>query len=193
MRKLIYALSILALSTLGVVPAVNLAQVDCGIAESFAYPVDMSEYMLMQGFGVPSPRHQGRYHTGEDYARPDGDSLGRTVYAIGRGVVTYSYSLGWGRDAGVVIVRHTMADGAQWISLYGHITPSDSVPFPLIGTCVEQGQAIGTIADVRPAPHVHLELRLAMPDMPGAGYSWLYPDADAPQWRAPGRILEAYR
>ena len=63
----------------------------------------------------------------------------------------------------------------------------------MVGTCVEQGQAVGVIADVRPAPHVHLEVRLLMPDAPGPGYSWVLPDADEPQWRRPSRLIEAYR
>lgn len=192
MRAFVLALSLLALTTLGIVPAVNLAQIDCGVAESLAYPVDMTRYALVQGFGVPSPRHQGRYHTGEDYAIPGGISLGEPVYAIGRGVVTYSYTLGWGRDAGAVVIRHTLPNGAQILSQYGHITASDDIAFPLIGACVEQGQAVGVIADVRPAPHVHLEIRLAMPDAPGPGYSWPSPEDDTPLWRMPSRFIEAY-
>ncbi len=185
-------LAALILTTLGIIPAVEWQNVDCGIADTLAYPVDMERYQLVQGFSVPSPRHQGRYHTGEDYAIPGGASLGEPVRAIGRGVVTYSYTLGWGRDAGVVIVRHTLPDGVHILSQYGHITASDDVPFPLIGACVEEGDALGVIADVRPAPHVHLEIKLALPDAPGPGYSWTLPENDEPQWRMPSRLIEAY-
>lgn len=192
MRMTIALFCLAALTTLGIIPAGYWAQVDCGTADTLEYPVDMDAYTLVQGFGVPSPRHQGRYHTGEDYAIPGGASLGQPVRAIGRGVVTYSYTLGWGRDAGIVIVRHTLPDGTQILSQYGHIVQSDSVPFPLIGECVERGQAIGVIADVRPAPHVHLEIKLAMPDAPGPGYSWVLPENDAPLWLRPSRIIDAY-
>ena len=138
-RILIAICATMVLTTLGIIPAGYWAQVNCGAAESLAYPVDMTAYMLVQGFSVPSPRHQGRYHTGEDYAIPGGASLGQPVTAIGRGVVTYSYTLGWGRDAGVVVVRHTMPDGSQLLSHYGHITQAKDVQFPMIGECVEQG------------------------------------------------------
>lgn len=192
-RILIAICATMALTTLGIIPAGYWAQVNCGTAESLAYPVDMTAYMLVQGFSVPSPRHQGRYHTGEDYAIPGGASLGQPVTAIGRGVVTYSYTLGWGRDAGVVVVRHTMPDGTQLLSHYGHITQTAEIQFPMIGECVEQGDVLGVIADVRPAPHLHLEIRLAMPDAPGPGYAWMLPENDDPQWRRPSRIIEAYR
>ncbi|MBK9125621.1 MAG: M23 family metallopeptidase [Chloroflexi bacterium] len=185
-------LAALILTTLGIIPVVEWQNVDCGVAETLAYPVDMERYQLVQGFSVPSPRHQGRYHTGEDYAIPGGESLAEPVRAIGRGVVTYSYTLGWGRDAGVVIVRHTLPDGVQILSQYGHISATDAVPFPLIGTCVEQGDVLGVIADVRPAPHVHLEIKLALPDAPGPGYSWVLPENDEPQWRMPSRLIDAY-
>lgn len=192
MRMIIAMSAALVLTTLGIIPANYWAQVDCGTAESLAYPVDMNTYQLVQGFSVPSPRHQGRYHTGEDYAIPGGSSLGQPVTAIGRGLVVYSYTLGWGRDAGVVILRHTLPDGTQILSQYGHITQSDDIQFPLIGQCVEQGHILGVIADVRPAPHVHLEIRLAMPDSPGAGYAWMLPESDEPQWRRPSRLIDAY-
>jgi len=191
-RIVLAILSGLVLTTLGIVPAMNLAQVDCGTADSLIYPVDMTRYTLVQGFSVPSPRHHGRYHTGEDYSIPGGAALGEAVAVIGRGVVTYSYTLGWGRDAGVVVVRHTLPDGTQILSQYGHLTATDDIPFPTIGSCVEQGQIVGAIADVRPAPHVHLEIRLAMADNPGPGYSWVLPEADDPQWRRPSRIIDAY-
>ncbi|MEP6988781.1 MAG: PQQ-binding-like beta-propeller repeat protein, partial [Chloroflexota bacterium] len=36
---------------------------------------------------------------------------------------------------------------------------------------VKAGDVVGTVGDVRPAPHVHLEIRSNNPDTPGAGYS----------------------
>ncbi len=191
-RVLFGICAVLVLTTLGIIPAEYWAQVDCGTAESLAYPVDMSAYRLVQGFSVPSPRHQGRYHTGEDYAIPGGGSLGDPVTAIGRGVVTYSYTLGWGRDAGGVVVRHTLSDGTRIYSQYGHMAETQEITFPMIGECVEQGQVVGVIADVRPAPHVHLEIRLAMPDSLGPGYSWVLPENDGPLWLRPSRLIDAY-
>jgi murein DD-endopeptidase MepM/ murein hydrolase activator NlpD len=191
-RLLIVLCGTLVLTTLGIIPETYWAQVDCGTAETLDYPVDMADYRLVQGFSVPSPRHQGRYHTGEDYAIPGGSSLGQPVRAIGRGVVTYSYTLGWGRDAGGVVLRHTLPDGTRIYSQYGHMAETADIQFPLIGQCVEQGDIVGVIADVRPAPHVHLEVRLAMPDSLGPGYSWVLPGDDEPLWLQPSRLIEAY-
>ena len=192
MKLILLALSTLILMTLGIIPADYAAQADCGIAESLTMPVDPARFQRVQAFSAPSPRHQGRYHTGEDWSIPGGAALGEPVAAIGRGVVTYSFTLGWGRDAGVVIIRHTMPDGITLISQYGHITESEAVKFPRVGQCVDQGQLLGVIADARPAPHVHFEMRLATPDAPGPGYSWVFPPDDTTQWRSPSRLVQAY-
>ena len=84
--------------------------VDCGITESLIAPFDTARFKLVQGYTAPSPRHQGRYHTGEDWSIPGGEALGQPIIAAGRGKVRYSYPQGWGRDAGVVILEHRMAD-----------------------------------------------------------------------------------
>lgn len=151
------------------------AQTACGIANTVQPPIPSEQFQRVQGFGVPSLRHQGRYHTGEDWAAKEGDSYGYPVQSIAVGRVTYAYELGWGRDAGVIILEHTFKDGTVLYSMYGHIQPSDDYPFPAVDTCVTMGQIIGIIADVRPAPHLHFEMRSGNPLTPGPGYSWEKP------------------
>lgn len=178
------------LLTLGIVPAGVRTQADCDLADQIVYPVDAEAFTLVQGYGVPSQRHHGRYHTGEDYQRGRGQTLGEPVRAIANGRVTYSFALGWGRDAGVVIVEHRFADGTVLYTQYGHITESDTVKLPFPQTCVSAGQVIGVIADVRPAPHLHFELRTSGADFPGPGYSWTFPDDTL--WRDPSAFFSAH-
>ncbi len=190
MRKTLFLLAVLVLSTLGIMPEGAAAQ-QCPTATTVNFPVDTASFTLAQGYGVPSPRHQGRYHTGEDWHLGRGMSLGQPVSAIAAGRVTYSYPLGWGRDGGVIIIEHTLADGTVFYSQYGHIAESGTVTFPLRSSCVEAGQVIAVIADARPAPHLHFEIRTAMPDTPGPGYAWTLPDAQG--WRQPSQFILNYQ
>lgn len=148
---------------------------DCGIADTINYPIETSIFTMGQDFAISSPRHQGRYHTGEDWYGARNQSYGQPVRAAARGRVTYSYPLGWGRDGGVVIIEHEFTDGTVAYTQYGHMTETDTYPFPTRFECVEPGQIIGAIGDARPAPHLHFEVRIANPDVPGPGYSWTNP------------------
>ncbi|MCU0497722.1 MAG: M23 family metallopeptidase [Anaerolineae bacterium] len=180
-------LALLVLTTLGIVPADIQAQSQCPLAEQVDYPFDRAAYRLAQDFGVPSGRHQGRYHTGEDWFIDPDSTFGQPIRAIAAGRVTYAYPLGWGRDGGVVIIEHTFEDGSVVYSQYGHIVESDSVKFPTRLSCVELGQVIGVIGDARPAPHLHFEIKLAGPDNPGPGYSWVNPYDEG--WRSPSKFI----
>jgi len=192
MRRFTLILGLLTLSSLGIIPAYEWQAVDCGITESLIAPFDVARFKLVQSYTAPSPRHQGRYHTGEDWSIPGGEALGQPIIAAGRGKVRYSYPQGWGRDAGVVILEHRMADDVLLYSQYGHISESDGVKFRAIGACVEQGDVLGVLADVRPAPHLHFEIRLAQPETPGNGYTWTLPEADPIGYRSPSALMTAY-
>lgn len=146
------------------------AQADCGVVTSINYPVDRFTFQLVQDFGVPSARHQGRYHTGEDYYGGRG-SMGQPISAVADGRVTYSAPTGWGRDGGVVIIEHSFPDGTVAYSMYGHMMTTDVYPFPERFACVRAGDVVGVVGNVRPAPHLHFEIRTSNPDTPGAGYS----------------------
>lgn len=155
--------------------------------DSVRFPVDPGTFAVMQSFGVPSTRHQGRYHTGEDYYGGRGVSAGMRVQAIANGRVTYSAPNGWGRDGGVIIIEHTFPDGTVLYSEYGHITEGDGVTFPPVLSCVTTGMVIAVVGDIRPAPHLHFEIKTNNPDRPGAGYSWAYPTADG--YRRPSKTI----
>lgn len=171
--------------TLAASPAT--AQTQCGFADSIQFPVDTSAFRLAQDFGAPSPRHQGRFHTGEDWYGGRGSSYGQPVMAAAAGRVTFSSPNGWGRDGGVIIIDHTFRDGTSAYSMYGHITDATGIEFPAVFTCVRPGDVIAAVGDIRPAPHLHFEIRTANPNLPGAGYSWDNPEADG--WRRPSKFV----
>ena len=148
---------------------------DCGIADVITYPVDQRTFTLAQDFGIPSYRHEGRYHTGEDWYGGRGTSVLQPVRAAAAGRVTYAYSLAWGRDAGVVIVEHTFPDERVAYTVYGHLQSTATTPMPQVFDCVTIGQVLGSVADVRPAPHLHFEVRTRNGNDPGAGYTVQHP------------------
>lgn len=190
MRALICGGLLLALALL---PARARAQDECGVAESIVYPVDTAVFRLAQDFAAPSPRHQGRYHTGEDWVPPRDEvyGVGQPVRAAASGRVTYSAPLGWGRDGGVVIIQHTFPDGSTAYTQYGHMMESGEHRFPAAYTCVRQGDVIGAVGDARPAPHLHFEVRASGPDTPGPGYTWENPLAAG--FRQPARLIRNWQ
>lgn len=150
------------------------AQTDCGVVDGVSFPVDTGVFQLAQGYAVASSRHEGRYHTGEDWYGGRGNSLGQAVRAAARGRVTFSSPNAWGRDGGVVIIEHLFPDGTIFYTMYGHMMETASYPFPTRLSCVERGDVIGAVGDVRPAPHLHFEVRIdnaANGANPGAGYT----------------------
>jgi hypothetical protein len=175
----------LALLILFVVPV--SAQDQCGVVTSVAFPVDPSAFHIAQDFGVPSPRHQGRYHVGEDWYGGRGTSHGQPVRAIADGRVTYSAPTGWGRDGGVVIIEHTFPDGSIAYSMYGHMEQTDTNPFPARYGCIKGGDIVGVVGNARPAPHVHFEIRINQPDVPGPGYTPELPVTLG--WRQPSKFV----
>ncbi len=162
-------------------------QNECGIVERISHPIDTETWRLVQSFSAASPRHQGRFHTGEDWYGGRGMSAGSPVRAIANGRVTYSSPSGWGRDGGVIIIEHTFPDGSIAYSQYGHLGEGGIDSFPPRLSCVEAGQIIGVVGDARPAPHVHFEMRSGMADTPGPGYSWETPE-DA-GWLPPSQFI----
>ena len=162
---------------------------NCGVADSIQYPVDTHVFQLVQDFAAPSPRHQGRYHTGEDWyaGRANNYGLGMPVAAAANGQVTYSSTIGWGRDGGVVILQHTFPDGSVLYTQYGHMMETDTIKFPAQFSCVQAGQIIGAVGNIRPAPHLHFEVRTQDGTTPGPGYSWRDPFDEG--WRHPAKAI----
>jgi outer membrane protein assembly factor BamB len=169
------------------------AQDQCGVLDSVAYPVDLNAFQLGQDFGIASPRHEGRYHTGEDWFVGRGATLDQPVRAIGRGVVTFSNPQAWGADGGVIIIRHTLPDGATVYSQYGHLAESGGVTFPARLACVDSGEIIGIVTNSAPAPHLHFEMRVPTTDNPGVsdtpGQRYTRQDPRLLGWRRPSQML----
>ena len=163
------------------------AQGPCGVVDAIDFPLDPSGGSVVYEYGLASSRYDGRLHAGEDWFFGRGSSYGQPVHAIARGRVTYAAPLGWGRDKGVVIIEHLMADGTWWYSMYGHMEEVDEYTFPTVYTCVEEGDIIGAIGRPRPAPHLHLEIRNFGPDSPGPGYWGTDPTLSG--WRNPSKFI----
>lgn len=152
-----------------------MAQADCGVVTQITLPVDPQAFVLVQDYAVPSVRHQGRMHTGEDWFYPQSPS-GYPVMAIANGRVVLSSPRGWGKDGGVVVLEHRLSNGDLFYSTYGHIVSENGVSFPDRFTCVGIGQPLGTITDVRPAPHLHFEIRTRNATDLSPGYTREHPD-----------------
>ena len=188
--KSFFSLLLLTLPFLGWEPA--YAQ-QCGVAERIQYPVDTRRFQLTQDFEAASPRHQGRYHTGEDWyaGRADNYGLGLPVVAAAAGRVTFSSPIGWGRDGGVVIIEHTFPDGSVVYTQYGHLMETESARFPAQWDCVQAGDVIGAVGNARPAPHLHFETRSQDGTSPGPGYLWSAPFANG--WRRPAKVISNWQ
>jgi hypothetical protein len=184
-------LAALGLLVLGLAPTQVMAQAQCGVVDSISMPIDTNSYVLTQDYASSSVRHHGRYHTAEDWADASGNSLGQPVRAIARGRVTHSAPGGWGRDGGVLILEHTMPDSTVVYSVYGHMTESDTIPFPTALTCVNAGDPVGVIADIRPAPHIHFEIKTNNPTLQGAGYEWENPSSNG--WQRPSQFVRNWQ
>jgi murein DD-endopeptidase MepM/ murein hydrolase activator NlpD len=91
---------------------------------------------------------RGRLHAGRDL----GLDVGDPIHARRAGTVTQSYSSGFGKVGGAVVIRYD--DGTQ--GTYGHTTPGVRQ-----GQKVEAGQRIATVTtDPNPRnTHLHYELR----------------------------------
>lgn len=173
----------------------------CGLVDILDFPMNPPDAETItsggRDFGVFRQRYNS-YHAGEDWWVARGESnFGLPVYSIGHGTVTYAEPLGWGRDQGIVIVRHILTNGQTFLSFYGHLDPP-SVTLRA-GQCVTRGQKVGEIGRPRTPPHLHFEIRTHLPTAPGGGYwdidptqaGWLPPSLTI--WRqrntlAPGVI-----
>lgn len=118
-------------------------------------------YTLTSSFGWrTSPTRGGAdFHTGQDFARPEGSS----VAAVSKGVVVFA---GWGGSYGnLVRVRH--ANGVE--SWYAHL----SVIQVEAGEKVLVGDRLGEVGSTgnSTGPHLHLEIRLD--DQPTDPMPWL--------------------
>ena len=121
------------------------------VADRFDYPIgnrdhytevnDGDGWYVAQEFGEWNASFS-KYHLGEDWNAESGGNTdcGLPVYAVANGTIVYaSIASGWGR---VLIVRHTLPDGSQVESLYGHLGS-----FAKTSGDVARGEQIGAIGD----------------------------------------------
>jgi murein DD-endopeptidase MepM/ murein hydrolase activator NlpD len=125
------------------------------------HPPVPAGYALTSSFGWrTSPTRGGAdFHTGQDFARPDGSP----VTAVSHGVVVYT---GWSGGYGnLVRVRHTN-DVESW---YAHLSTIDVN----VGDDVAAGDRLGAVGSTgnSTGPHLHLEIRVD--DQPVDPMPWL--------------------
>jgi murein DD-endopeptidase MepM/ murein hydrolase activator NlpD len=169
---------------LGPTPSFNAP---CGLVDTFDFPLDPPHGEDASGgfgFGVYSNRYE-KYHAGEDWGFRNAPNLGKPVYSIGHGQVTYAAPNGWGLDRGTVVIRHIYPWGGYVLSFYGHLDPP-SVTLKA-GECIRRGEKIGEIGNPRTSPHLHFEIRLHLPISAGHGY-WSTNPANA-GWLPPSQTI----
>lgn len=136
-------------------------------------------------------------HLGEDWNRgTTSTDTGDPLYAIADGEVVYAdmspVISGWGP---VLIIRHTLLDGSQIESLYGHLNKFCHGDYctPLeVGDLVAIGDKIGTLGDGlgSSTSHLHFEIRLEnCPDwgQTGDGYN-----SDPTGWVDPSNFIDTH-
>lgn len=162
------------------------------IAKNFAYPVgkiefvtqakDRDEWYNALDFGADA-------HLGEDWNKNTGGNTdcGEPVYAAANGIITFAQDAGpgWGN---VVIITHTLANGTEVQSLYGHLQE-------ILKTSgeVKIRDQIGKVgnANGRYPCHLHFEMRTSecpMWDQAGGGYS-----RDRTGWVDPSDFIDSHR
>lgn len=172
------------------------------VADRFDYPIgnrgayteanDGDGWYVAQEFGEWNSSFS-KYHLGEDWNAESGGNTdcGLPVYAVANGTIVYAnIASGWGR---VLIVRHTLPDGSQVESLYGHLGS-----FAKTSGDVARGDQIGTIGDGSEGGttypcHLHLEIRTTVcPNwgQPGPGYSTTAKPAG---WTDPSDYIDSQR
>jgi uncharacterized repeat protein (TIGR01451 family) len=135
-------------------------------------------------------------HLGEDWNRGslDPTDFGDTIYAVSNGEVIFAQTdvpianstRNWGK---VIIIRHTLPDGTQVESQYGHLKDM----LVGVGASVTRGQPIATIGDGdgRWGSHLHFEIRYSnCPYWGAAGPAW---STIATGWANPSVFINAHR
>lgn len=115
--------------------------------------------------------HTGRtVHLGDDIFAP----AGTPVVAVADGkILSFGDNSALGDYGPTIIIEHQTEDRKTFFALYGHLS-RESLENKQAGHSVSAGQKIGTVGDKSVnggwAPHVHLQLSWAKPevcDMPG--------------------------
>lgn len=130
-------------------------------SETFAYPIGETEYSTQAKDTIDIWYNALDFgqnnHLGEDWNKNTGGNsdCGESVFAAANGIVTYAADAGpgWGN---VIIVTHTLSDGTEVQTLYGHLQEMLKTTGP-----VKIREPIGKIgnANGRYLCHLHFEIR----------------------------------
>ena len=123
-------------------------------SSTVVFPLPDGSWVVSSPFGPrvhPVTGEQESFHTGTDYAAPDGTP----ILAVADGQVVFSGPLGGYGNA--IIVTHTI-DGHTVGSLYGHMW--DGHLYVTVGDRVAAGQHIADVGSNgrSTGPHLHLEI-----------------------------------
>jgi murein DD-endopeptidase MepM/ murein hydrolase activator NlpD len=129
----------------------------------FYYPTGTSNLGNYAGWLAQPPDYfDDYYHIGKDIVA----SEGAAVYAISNGTVIGISSGGWGTNNKGVFIRHTLADGSQFVALYGHVRTNK-----VVNDAVQAGVQFATIGPYSPT-HLHFGIHPGS-NMPPAPYGML--------------------
>lgn len=163
------------------------------VAEKFAYPLGDGKKLTQakdrKDLWYNALDFGANGHLGEDWNKNSGGNTdcGETVYAIANGKIIFAEDAGpgWGN---VVIITHTLPDGTEVQSLYGHLQE-------ILKTSGEVSirDEIGRIgnANGRYMCHLHLELRKPTAkdwNQVGGGYL-----TDRTGWLDPSDFLDLHQ
>jgi len=159
------------------------------LAKEFVYPIGKSDRVTQakDGDGWYNARDFREVnHLGEDWNAETGGNTdcGLPVRAISNGKIAFAGTNieGWGN---VLIIRHTLSDGQEIESLYGHLKS-----FSKTSGDVNMREVIGFIGDGGGIYNCHLHLEIRFSNCPswgeaGAGYS-----TDARGWTDPSNFID---
>ncbi len=162
------------------------------LADEFNYPVgypDGSGYYVAQDFAEKNSDYDNKYHLGEDWNDNGGGNTDcdDTVYSVANGVIVYAENVG-GDWENVIVIRHTLPDGSQVESMYGHLRS-------MLKTSgnVYAGEEIGTIGDGNGAFYCHLHFEIRYPDCAAWGSHGPGYGTDTTGWTDPSDFINAHR
>ncbi len=125
-----------------------------GIAFDFGWPIDESQFVVLQSFGNQRIERGSSRHSGTDFG-VYGSAV--EVRAIANGWVEKVAAVsGFGNT---VMLRHVLPDGETLYSWYNHLAQAGSLT---IGQFVPRGARLGVVGETGWTPsgiHLHLELK----------------------------------
>ena len=108
--------------------------------------------------------HRRTVHLGIDVFAPAGSEVHAPLDGVVHRKLTCPGELDYG---GLVVLRHELADGTAFGTLYGHLSP-DSTAALRVGDVVQAGRAFARLGDARDnggwPPHLHLQVLAADPE-----------------------------